>query len=406
MIVQIQTSSYSFAGAMPVIVILVVQFLMMLLSFLYFRNKLRKAERKLNEQITQNRNVLDSQKHKLSTNLEKINKSLKTIKASQPPSELQIKPIRQDPIKPHLFAILSLPKCGGSTVTATLNHSFPNSQTSHLHVISVNEMQRYVEEAEKSNDERIKTAMMAHLNRAIETRAIIKQLGSNNTTYIAGVREPISLAISLLFEQGLNYGENHMFFSVAKIQKTIEDSEEIRWLNIRKLDRWFDENILTTSGHDVFAEPFPKDTGYKTYRGGKGDLSVYRLENFDSILGALGDVIEVPSICLEIKKENIATEKTYAEQYRTVLSEIHFSDAFIDKIYQTRYATHFYSPSEIEQFKARWRKQENVVWIQKKPVTTNNQRKNHAHSGPFDTPLPRTTVAPLCSSRSIPTKKA
>ena len=221
-------------------------------------------------------------------------------------------------------------------------------------MISYGEMKRYVEEAEKSNNERIHTAMRAHLDRAIATRRKIKQLGSVNTTFIAGVREPVSLAVSLLFEQGLNYGEDNVALSTDQVQQFIENSEKIRWINILELDRWFDENLLSITGHDVLGETFPGDKGYKLYRGRGGDLCVYRLENFDSILGALGDLIEIPSICLELKKENIATEKAYAEKYREVLSGISFSDSFIDKIYRTRYATHFYSPAEIEKFKARW----------------------------------------------------
>lgn len=348
---QTQTPACPLMENLSFLVIMLLQLIFILISFLYFRNKMRKNMRALNRQIELNRKALESQKQHLSKDLVKIHKSLRSP-APLPPER---PPLIN--LKPHLFAILSLPKCGGSTVAATLKHSFPKSLVRHWHIYSPKAMQRFADEAENSSNDKIRTAMLQHLGGAVETRGIIDQLDSKDINFIAGVREPISLAVSLFFEQGLNYGGSNMDSPVDEIQKAIETPGGIWWFDLFRLDRWFDEDLLTASGHDVLAEPFAKNIGYKTFRGGRGDLSVYRLENFDSILGTLSDALEVPEILLELKKANIASDKKYADRYREVLSEIRFSDPFIEGIYQTRYATHFYSPVEIDGFKSRWSKQ-------------------------------------------------
>ncbi|MFK5920723.1 MAG: putative capsular polysaccharide synthesis family protein [Verrucomicrobiota bacterium] len=217
-------------------------------------------------------------------------------------------------------------------------------------------MQRFTDEANLTTNKKIKTAKLQHLGRAVETQEIINQLGQKNITFLAGVREPIALALSLFFEQGVNYGGSQLDLSVDEIQNAIESPAGIWWFDICRLDRWFDEDLLAASEHNVLSKPFPKEIGYKTFRGGKGDLSVYRLENFDSILEALGDVLEISESLLELKKANIAEDKNYAEKYREVLSDISFSDSFIEKIYQSRYAKHFYTSSERESYKSRWSK--------------------------------------------------
>jgi hypothetical protein len=125
-------------------------------------------------------------------------------------------------------------------------------------------------------------------------------------------------------------------------------------LNWAELDRWFDDELLSASGHDVFAQPFPTDKGYQVFTGSKGSLCVYRIENKDSYLDAIAEVSWVPRPFLTSKRANVAEDKHYASRYRKVLAQIRFSDSFLTMIYQSRYATHFYSREELASFKQRW----------------------------------------------------
>ena len=52
--------------------------------------------------------------------------------------------------------------------------------------------------------------------------------------------------------------------------------------------------------------------------------------------------------------ENVGSEKVYADLYSRFKAEAVFPDSALGRAYESQLAQHFYSPEEIDVFRARW----------------------------------------------------
>lgn len=50
----------------------------------------------------------------------------------------------------------------------------------------------------------------------------------------------------------------------------------------------------------------------------------------------------------------VSSQKPYAQAYKALKQNIRFDDDFLDMMYNSKYAQHFYTAEELEQFRARW----------------------------------------------------
>jgi hypothetical protein len=57
---------------------------------------------------------------------------------------------------------------------------------------------------------------------------------------------------------------------------------------------------------------------------------------------------------LRIERENASADEPYAEAWSHFIDRIRIPDAYLDVMYGSRLARHFYTASEIEAFRARW----------------------------------------------------
>lgn len=118
---------------------------------------------------------------------------------------------------------------------------------------------------------------------------------------------------------------------------------------------WFDEEIKEVIGLNVYSTPFQRDKGYTILRNKKADLLVVRLEDLDNIFSeAISEFLNVSSIKLE--SANQGDEKSYAEVYSIFKEKIELPDVYIDELYTSKYAKHFYSDDEITEFRKKWQR--------------------------------------------------
>lgn len=255
--------------------------------------------------------------------------------------------------KMRMFTILSMPKCGGSSIYATLLHSFPEAEIIHLHFYSSQGLQRYTEFAGNPEYPLGPDRLRLTVERATSARTLMNHLDPRNLLFLSGVREPVSLAISTFFQAFYLPDHPQPNYTVDEIREKIETSND-SWFSWAELDQWFDSELKLASGHDVFDRPFPKEKGYEVFSKGGNSLLLYRLENMDTILDAISELTWVPPSVLNLQKTNIGEKKSYGTAYHHVVSNLKFSASFLDRVYSSRYATHFYSASELASFKSRW----------------------------------------------------
>jgi len=125
-----------------------------------------------------------------------------------------------------------------------------------------------------------------------------------------------------------------------------------RYVHSRPLT-WFDAELKTTLGIDVFAHDFPRERGYERYDNGPVRLLVLKSEIDDAAKQhAIAEFLGLDGF--EMVRSNITAQKQEASLYDRFKREIRFSRAFLSRMYDSKYARHFYARWELEELSARW----------------------------------------------------
>lgn len=116
---------------------------------------------------------------------------------------------------------------------------------------------------------------------------------------------------------------------------------------------WFDAELRRTFGVDVFATRFVFEGGQSTETD-RARILLLRCEDLDAHL---------PRVMhrwlglseLRVVRSNRGVDHDFGARYRRFAGEVILPDAYLDAMYASRLARHFYSREEIERFRARWR---------------------------------------------------
>jgi len=195
---------------------------------------------------------------------------------------------------------------------------------------------------------------LAELNRGRILRKRIDNDKSTRWKIISLVRDPLAKTVAAFF-QLINE-----FFPDWK--KQFENGELTvdslyhfflsRMLGFNSSGNWFDAQIKAVFEFDVFAEPFPIETGYKIFSNQRADLLLIRLEDLNTCAGkAIQEFLGIENF--EILITNVGREKEYASLYQEFRSKP-FPKEYVIRWYDTQYAKHFYSDEERMRFIKRW----------------------------------------------------
>lgn len=251
-----------------------------------------------------------------------------------------------------VIVILSLPKCGGCSLQATLRATFTEDFTAHLHVWSTGAMEHLIEsECDRGNFGREVT--LRHVDIAARLRDYFVASPPAESWWFTGVREPISYVLSLFFEMQVTHSGARSGYGILEIREYIESGQGF-FGDPRRFDEWFDKEFLAATGIDVFANHFDRERGYAIVKKEGKSACIYRLESFKVIGHAISETFGVPLKFVRDGVANRSDDKGYADRYRDTLKTIRFSAEFLDQVYGTRYARHFYSDEERARFKAEW----------------------------------------------------
>lgn len=115
---------------------------------------------------------------------------------------------------------------------------------------------------------------------------------------------------------------------------------------------WFDQEMKPTFGVDVFASPSSKEAGYTIYRENNVELLLLRLEDVDRCAAAaFDDFLGLKNF--RVERRNEAEQKTYSALYKAFQQQAVFPRHYVDGVYGSKYARHFYTDQEICRFRNR-----------------------------------------------------
>ena len=165
------------------------------------------------------------------------------------------------------------------------------------------------------------------------------------------VREPIARNISFYFEtlDVLWQTENaHEKVGLERLMSEFHD----RFTHERVLE-WFDKEFKPTLGIDVYAQPFPREAGFRPIDSGPYEVLIMRHDLDDRLKEKLlADLVGVRSVSLAPK--NIGARKAYSDTYREFLSRIRLPEDYVDLMLGSKYARHFFSAEELARLRAKW----------------------------------------------------
>lgn len=250
--------------------------------------------------------------------------------------------------------IYQMGKVGSSSVFASLKKAgIPNSII-HIHQLSdegIKQKERWfvhhkVDQPPLNFDDLTYIKKIKHI---VETNR-----KKHEWKIISLTRDPISLEFSAFFEN-IHIYSSQVFNDRQKPdkQKILDyfydyftdtyDPENNYFLN------WFDNEMKAVFGIDVYSQPFDFSKGYAMYKKDSVSLLIIRMEDLNRVFtAAIHEFLNIDGI--KLVKENLSSNKEYDKLYRDVINETVLPDALCEKMYSSKYATHFYSKEERDTF--------------------------------------------------------
>lgn len=167
------------------------------------------------------------------------------------------------------------------------------------------------------------------------------------------VREPVARNISAFFQNiGLLFQDiNYQDIESVKTEIFIESFLHTYPHEVPLM--WFDTQLKSVFGFDVFSSSFPKSKGYKIYKGEHPDILLLRLESINECSQeAFKEFLGIERFTLI--SDNSGSEKEYHDLYKNFKDSIKLPSDLIEKMYSSKYVQHFYSEEEIDKFRVRW----------------------------------------------------
>jgi len=254
-------------------------------------------------------------------------------------------------------------KVGSSTVQASLEAMNLDQPVYHVHFLNPER----VRQIEQQRRKYFRTEKYALLRRPWLYQFLFEQIQKKDRHWklITLVREPIARNVSTFFENlevtkkpdSATYAvkSDYYDFNIEADPQNLDELIDLffdRLVHERPL-RYFDDEIKTVFGIDVFASGFPLDKGYSVYQGEYADLLLIRLEDLDKCANTVFKQF-LGLDDFKLVQANIASDKVYAPLYKAFKRSVRFPEDYVREMYESAYARQFYSDEEIRGFRQGW----------------------------------------------------
>lgn len=282
-----------------------------------------------------------------------------------------------------IVCVHQMGKVGSTTVAHTLQRILPGRPVYQTHVLSELGVLRAMESwMESPLAPRLRLA--DHVVSSIELRARFRPLAApTNWHLISLVREPLGRNVSAFFQNlhkrwihRLPQAEAGICRRLLRAGGAASDAVSAEEMQLlvdelivmfraeycrRAPDHWFQHEMRDLFQIDVFAEPFPRERGYQTYRAGCANLLLIRLEDLARVFpAAVRQWLDGTDLSAGLPEElaletaNDGSTKAYADLYRKFLADFRVRPEELDALYGSQVVRHFYSPEESAGFRERW----------------------------------------------------
>ncbi len=117
---------------------------------------------------------------------------------------------------------------------------------------------------------------------------------------------------------------------------------------------WFEKEFDYVLKVDALQHPFDKEKGYTIIQKENLDLLILKLEKLSDLEEVIKSFLNLRSF--KLLTANSGSKYWYSDLYKDFKNHFKPSEDYLDKMYTSKFATHFYSATELENFQSRWRK--------------------------------------------------
>lgn len=274
-------------------------------------------------------------------------------------SRLQSRRIEKPPV-----ILYQMGKVGSSTIKKSLQAADGDLLVCQIHYLTDN----FLKTNERKYRQRFRDFPPATPEHHWLSQILRKQLDRNfdgrKWKIVTLVREPVARNISAFFENlivtDLNSGTKFKVKSFYDFELTVtgENFEKLFELFLAKYDHetpleYFDREFKGMLNFDIYASAFPKSKGYQIYEDERFDVLLIRLEDLNNCARtAFKEFLDMENF--NLSAQNIGSRKSYNAIYKSFLKNVNLPLAYLDQMYRSKYAQHFYTPEEIENYRKKW----------------------------------------------------
>jgi hypothetical protein len=276
--------------------------------------------------------------------------------------------------------VYQMGKVGSSTIVRSLNALGIDRPIYHPHFLT----RERIAQTEADRRQFLGTERYAYLKRPWLYAFLVKQLDKGlrggKWKVVSLTREPVSRNLSVFFENleiksvddGRRYEISSHYYRIAPTIIELNRLNVLSALFFEKVnhdspDQFFEKEIKGVLGVDVFDRAFPTSQGYCIYEGAVADILVLRLEDLNRVAGqAFFEFMGIADF--ELLNTNVGSEKHYAALYNAFKAYVHLPEAYLNRMYRSRYVRHFYADAQIEAFRQKWRRAGSIETSEGKPL--------------------------------------
>lgn len=243
-------------------------------------------------------------------------------------------------------------RVGSMTVVNSLKAACPEIPIYHTHFLNPEYLQNRLR-TEKRN------WSMKNLHLRI-SRMLVQELTTalHNRFWkiITIVREPVARNVSTFFHNiELFMPDLDQRYREGTISPEIMLNSFLAELDHDLPLKWFDVHVKSVFGIDVYEHSFPTEKGYGIISQDNVTLLVIRLENLRQCYkDAFADLLGFENVDLKIT--HVAEKDDKRGIYKQFKENLRLPDWYLNDMYSSKYARHFYNDTEIGGFWRRWSK--------------------------------------------------
>jgi hypothetical protein len=254
----------------------------------------------------------------------------------------------RDPI----LLVHQMGRAGSMTTVNTLRGAGLDLAVFHTHWLnpaSVERRQHWVAHLPETRQP-LNIRMSARISAQLQQEAT----GQRQWKLVTVFREPIARNVSVFFLSIDAFVENFQ----ERHQRGELDNETLMEIFLEKFPHeqpllWFEQEVKDVFGIDVYDQAFPQDQGYQVIRHDHVDLLLIKLEQLNNCYRkAFPELLEVE--IPNLKHTHVTELDPSKPMYTDFVRNASFPPEYLDRMYESAFARHFYTDAERDAFRRKW----------------------------------------------------